>query len=350
MSNTRRFTAKAMATLERVGEDITIRARITSDGFDHRKIRTTSLALERMATQLHAGIPLTRTHSDPFAIGRSTEGWVERDGDKTWLFSRFTPDPSFPETAQLQKRLDAGDCDVELSIGGEFDPKAIRRVEGGIEVDEVVLDHVACARRGRGSIEGTGFLRAIHRALEEEEDVTTKAPTTETDERDAKIKQLEREKAEEEHRRILREKDDYIARLERERKDAVEASRKTILEEIDAHILRCGPNPERKALRDQVETLWRTADLLDGEAAKPLLDQAESLRKLILRSEGKPPADAAPEGKRKSNEKSAAEMQAEATEAVLRSKGVDVHIDPDNPTKVIWREKSGDRFFEDFSA
>lgn len=112
-----------------------------------------------MAAQLVRGIPLRRQHRDPFRIGRSVRGSVAEADGKTWLDAVFELDRRFPEVDQV---LEDG-CEIELSIGGDYDPEIARSSAEGIDVDDMRLDHVATVPPTEGGVDGTSVLAVLQR-------------------------------------------------------------------------------------------------------------------------------------------------------------------------------------------
>lgn len=154
-------------------------------------------AIRSMSRQAkERGLPLLDNHRATFGFGHTADASIHEDGETKSLLFDFELDDSWPQSHALFREVTAAQTagkapDSQLSIGGRINmdnPNAVswkKTPNGGLSriVNDIELDHVATTRKGMAANERTGFVSAVIKALDDDEDVPvreTRLPITKT--------------------------------------------------------------------------------------------------------------------------------------------------------------------------
>lgn len=143
---------------------------------DYQKDQMTLSALKKMEKQLKTEkIPLLENHDSTFHFGYIDSAKVTKAGTDNWeLEVDLILDESFPQSKSLIKAVAAGKPKYQLSIGGKINksnPNAViikydkttgERVK---QVNDVVLEHIACTRPNWAANSRSRFLASILKSL-----------------------------------------------------------------------------------------------------------------------------------------------------------------------------------------
>jgi hypothetical protein len=162
-------------------DEMHVIAVVSDTSEDREDDKVSKDGLEHMAEQIkEKEVGIKDYHETAFSFGEAVDARVievEKD-ERTYhaLEVDFLLDSQWPQSQALYQEVAEGDCDKQLSIGGEIDrsdPGAIRYVvERGSRkrvIDRINLDHIAATPAGLAANEGTYFVDAVMKTLDENE-------------------------------------------------------------------------------------------------------------------------------------------------------------------------------------
>lgn len=170
------FDATITKAYERDGEMHVVA--VPSDSVrDDQGDRISKGGLGRLAEQCQGGIDLLDNHRATFPFGKTTgDSHVQEEDGGGRLVVDVELDGGFPQSLALFKDVQAGTCEKQLSIGGKLNranPDCIRyERDDGVRtrvIEDLLLDHIACTRKGKAANKRTSFLDAVLKAVDEVE-------------------------------------------------------------------------------------------------------------------------------------------------------------------------------------
>lgn len=157
---------------------------IASSNREDKESETVSeKGLEHLATQIRESddIEFKNHHEAAFGFGKAVDAnvrEVEEEGETFYVLEvDFLLKEEWPHSEELFNEVKSGDCDKELSIGGQINgdnPGAVRYVfQNGRRkklIDEINLDHIVACPADYGANNDTHFIDAIVKTFDENND------------------------------------------------------------------------------------------------------------------------------------------------------------------------------------